>query len=89
VVPAERPVWLAVSFVVVVPVGDDGVAAIVVAPTQFVNEEDVDKQKLAVVLGSPFGFTVPFNVAVVFVSDVAGAVVTVGVAAVVKLSTLP
>jgi hypothetical protein len=41
------------------------------------------------VLGSPFGFTEPFSVAPEDVRAVAGEVVTVGVAAVVKLSTDP
>jgi hypothetical protein len=41
------------------------------------------------VFGSPFGFTVPLIVAVALATDVAGVVVTVGVAAVVKLRTDP
>jgi hypothetical protein len=41
------------------------------------------------VLGSPFGFTVPFSVAVVVVTDVGLVVVTEGVAAVVNGTTEP
>jgi hypothetical protein len=75
--------------VVVVPVGAAGVAPIVVAPAQLASEDDVETQKLAAVFGSPFGFTVPFNVVVELVTAVAAVVVTVGVAAVVKFSTAP
>jgi hypothetical protein len=41
------------------------------------------------VLGSPFGFTEPFKVALLLATFVAAFVVTVGVAAVVKDSTAP
>jgi hypothetical protein len=41
------------------------------------------------VFGSPFGFTVPFRVAVVVVTAEAAVVVTVGVAAVVNGTTEP